>query len=259
MARSYGLLHGGVHALAPDLHRRGGARRVRSAKDVWVMDAVNQPLLSVRDLSVAFRQGENGKSWRSTAFHSTSRRARPLALVGESGSRQVRDRAVGDEALALSGGAAIPPARSTSRARSCCSLSERDIRHVRGNDITIIFQEPMTSLNPLHTIERQIARDPADLHQRHHRRARARRASSSCSTQVGIPESGEAGSASYPHQLLRRPAPARHDRDGARQRARPPDRRRADRRARRHRAGAVPHSPEGFADAPRHGDAVHHP
>jgi ABC-type dipeptide/oligopeptide/nickel transport system ATPase component len=36
------------------------------------------------------------------------------------------------------------------------TMAERDIRHVRGNDFSIIFQEPMTSLNPLHTIEKQI-------------------------------------------------------------------------------------------------------
>ena len=58
---------------------------------------------------------------------------------------------------------------------------------------------------------------------------------------------------------LRRPAPARDDRDGARQRARPPDRRRADHRARRHRAGADPRAAQGSAEAARHGDAVHHP
>ena len=40
-------------------------------------------------------------------------------------------------------------------------MPENEIRHVRGNDITIIFQEPMTSLNPLHTIEKQIRRNSA--------------------------------------------------------------------------------------------------
>ena len=58
---------------------------------------------------------------------------------------------------------------------------------------------------------------------------------------------------------FRRPAPARDDRHGARQRARPAHRRRADDRARRHRAGADPQPAQGAADAARHGDAVHHP
>ena len=58
-------------------------------------------------------------------------------------------------------------------------MSERDIRQVRGNDITIIFQEPMTSLNPLHTIEKQIG-EILELHQGVRGAACARRASSNC-------------------------------------------------------------------------------
>src|SRR5438477_1734426 len=78
------------------------------------------------------------------------------------------------------------------------SLPEREIRHVRGNDITIIFQEPMTSLNPLHTIEKQIGEilllhsgitgAPA--------RARIVELLGLC----GIPDP-ETRLASYPHQL----------------------------------------------------------
>ena len=66
-------------------------------------------------------------------------------------------------------------------------MPEHEIRQVRGNDITIIFQEPMTSLNPLHTIEKQIG-EILLLHQRPDRRRRRARASSNCSTQVGIPD-----------------------------------------------------------------------
>ena len=58
---------------------------------------------------------------------------------------------------------------------------------------------------------------------------------------------------------LGRPAPARHDRHGAGQRARPADRRRADDRARRHHPGADPEAAEGAAGAARHGDAADHP
>ena len=56
-----------------------------------------------------------------------------------------------------------------------------------------------------------------------------------------------------------RPAPARHDRHGARQRARHPDRRRAHHRARRHHPGADPDAAEGAPGALRHGAAAHHP
>ena len=78
-----------------------------------------------------------------------------VALVGESGS--------GKSVTALSVMKLLPypaahhPSGSiTSRARELLTMPEDEIRHVRGNDITIIFQEPMTSLNPLHTIEKQI-------------------------------------------------------------------------------------------------------
>ena len=65
-------------------------------------------------------------------------------------------------------------------------LSEDKIRHVRGNDITIIFQEPMTSLNPLHTIEKQIG-EILLLHQGLTGQA-ARVRTLELLTQVGIPE-----------------------------------------------------------------------
>jgi microcin C transport system ATP-binding protein len=77
-------------------------------------------------------------------------------------------------------------------------LPEREIRHVRGNDITIIFQEPMTSLNPLHTIEKQIG-EILLLHSGI-TGAPARARIVELLTQVGIPDS-EGRLASYPHQL----------------------------------------------------------
>ena len=95
-----------------------------------------------------------------------------LALVGESGS--------GKSATALSimkllpyPAASHPSGQVMFKGQDLLSLSERDIREIRGADITIIFQEPMTSLNPLHTIEQQIARNPAPA-SRHDRRAGAR-------------------------------------------------------------------------------------
>ena len=52
--------------------------------------------------------------------------------------------------------ASHPSGQIMFKGQDLLSLSEREIREIRGDDITIIFQEPMTSLNPLHTIERQI-------------------------------------------------------------------------------------------------------
>ena len=80
-----------------------------------------------------------------------------------------------------------PSGKITFKGQELLHLPEHEIRHVRGNDITIIFQEPMTSLNPLHTIEQQIG-EILELHQRterpggaraHHRAAGAGRHSRS--------------------------------------------------------------------------------
>ena len=78
-------------------------------------------------------------------------------------------------------------------------MPEHEIRKVRGNDITIIFQEPMTSLNPLHTIEKQIG-EILLLHQGHHRRGGAR-AHRRTARPGRHSRSGRRGSRSYPHQL----------------------------------------------------------
>src|SRR3954464_4780867 len=108
-----------------------------------------ESLLCVRDLSVAFRQG--GRAVLAVDRISFDiRKGETVALVGESGS--------GKSATALSVMKLLPypAARHPSgsilfKGRDLLAMPERDIRHVRGNDITIIFQEPMTSLNPLHT------------------------------------------------------------------------------------------------------------
>src|SRR6266704_3158824 len=198
VARLHRVFRRRHHAVAPDLHRRSRARRVRSAQDVQVsrMDAVNQPLLDVRDLSVAFHQ-PSGTSVAVDHISYEIRRGECVALVGESGS--------GKSVSALSilkllpyPTASHPSGSIRFKGRELLGLSEREIRGIRGNDISIIFQEPMTSLNPLHTIESQIG----EILQLHSgvggQRARAR--TIELLTQVGIPEP-ETRLASYPHQL----------------------------------------------------------
>ena len=118
------------------------------------MDATTQPLLSVRDLSVAFRQGPR-QMLAVDRISFDLRKGETVALVGESGS--------GKSVTALSVMKLLPyPAASHPsgtvhfKGRELLGMPEEEIRQVRGNDITIIFQEPMTSLNPLHTIEKQI-------------------------------------------------------------------------------------------------------
>ncbi len=84
------------------------------------------------------------------------------------------------------------------RDRDLLALSEREMRSVRGNDISMIFQEPMTSLNPVFTVGDQIA-EPLMLHQQMNRRRAMDRAVEMLQV-VGIPNA-ERRVAEYPHQL----------------------------------------------------------
>jgi microcin C transport system ATP-binding protein len=160
------------------------------------MDASNQPLLDVTDLSVAFHQ-PSGTSLAVDRISFQIKRGQCLALVGESGS--------GKSVSALSILKLLPYPTASHPSGSICfkgrellDASEHDMRAIRGNDISIIFQEPMTSLNPLHTIEAQIG----EILQLHNgmsgQSARAR--TIELLTQVGIPEP-ETRLGSYPHQL----------------------------------------------------------
>src|SRR5690349_15986750 len=160
------------------------------------MDASNQPLLDIRDLSVAFHQ----PSGPSTAVDHVSfsiQRGECVALVGESGS--------GKSVSALSilkllpyPTASHPSGSILFKGRELLRLSEREMRGIRGNDISLVFQEPMTSLNPLHTIASQIG----EILQLHSgiSGARARTRTLELLTQVGIPDP-KTRLGSYPHQL----------------------------------------------------------
>ncbi|MEP3264206.1 MAG: ATP-binding cassette domain-containing protein, partial [Hyphomicrobiales bacterium] len=115
----------------------------------------DQPLLSVKNLGVQFRQG--GKvtdAVRGVSFDLF--KGKTLALVGESGS--------GKSVSALSILKLLPyPAAHHPHGeifydgKDLLNAPDKELRQVRGNGISFIFQEPMSSLNPLHNVERQIA------------------------------------------------------------------------------------------------------
>ncbi|ODT31760.1 MAG: microcin ABC transporter ATP-binding protein [Kaistia sp. SCN 65-12] len=154
------------------------------------------PLLSVRDLSVAFTQG-GATSLAVDRVSFDIGKGETVALVGESGSGK------SVSALSVLKLLPYPPASHPSGkilfgGEDLLSLGERDLRRVRGNKVTMIFQEPMTSLNPLHTIEQQIV-EVLRLHQgMGEKQARARVLE--LLNEVGIRESEKRLSA-YPHQL----------------------------------------------------------
>ena len=160
------------------------------------MSAANEKILSIRDLSIAFGKGER----ETLAVDRVSfdiGKGETMALVGESGS--------GKSITALSVMKLLPypaahhPSGSiVFQGRELLTMAEHEIRHVRGNDITIIFQEPMTSLNPLHTIEKQIG-EILLLHQGLTGVA-ARTRIIDLLGQVGIRDP-KGRLASYPHQL----------------------------------------------------------
>ncbi len=160
------------------------------------MDASASPLLSVRDLSVAF--GHGGREMLAVDRVSFEiKKGETLALVGESGSGK------SVTALSIMKLLPYPSARHPSgsilfKGQDLMRLSDREIRRHRGGDITIVFQEPMTSLNPLHTIEKQLA-EILLLHGGvTGKQARARIIE--LLTLCGIPEP-ESRLQSYPHQL----------------------------------------------------------
>jgi microcin C transport system ATP-binding protein len=160
------------------------------------MNATAEKLLEVRNLSVTFGAGAREVLAVDRISFSIAK-GEIVALVGESGS--------GKSVTALSvmkllpyPSAHHPSGEIWFKGQELLQLSENQIRRVRGHDITIVFQEPMTSLNPLHTIEKQIA-EIIQLHNPVSNEA-ARWRIVELLTQVGIPD--PAGRLqSYPHQL----------------------------------------------------------
>ncbi|MCH2167439.1 MAG: ABC transporter ATP-binding protein [Oceanicola sp.] len=151
-------------------------------------------LLNVENLKVAFRQdGKVFEAVRGVSFHVD--RGETVALVGESGSGKS---VTALSTVSLLGDNAVVEGSVTYEGTQMVGAAEADLQHVRGNDISFIFQEPMTSLNPLHTLEKQIMESLA-LHQGLIGDA-ARERVVDLLNKVGIRDP-EDRLASYPHQL----------------------------------------------------------
>ncbi len=153
---------------------------------------MNAPLLNVKDLSVAF-----GNTIAVDKVSFALNRSETLALVGESGS--------GKSVSALSilkllqyPAASHPSGKIHFNGLDLLTASEAELRQVRGRNITMIFQEPMTSLNPLHSVERQIG-EILELHQGLKGQA-ARERIVELLEKVGIREASTRLQ-DYPHQL----------------------------------------------------------
>ncbi|CDZ26207.1 ABC transporter ATP-binding protein [Neorhizobium galegae] len=157
---------------------------------------MTEPLLSVRDLSVAFHQGGD----TSIAVDRVSFDIMPgevLALVGESGSgKSVTANSI--LKLLPYPSASHPSGQILFDGKDMLKAPEPELRRVRGNDVTMIFQEPMTSLNPLHSIEKQIG----EILELHHGIAgqAVRIRTLELLNQVGIREP-EKRLKAYPHEL----------------------------------------------------------
>ncbi|HUD52477.1 ABC transporter ATP-binding protein, partial [Parvibaculum sp.] len=155
-----------------------------------------KPLVEVRDLSVAFRSdGRDVLAVDRISFD--IKPGETVALVGESGS--------GKSVSALSilqllpyPQASHPSGEIVFEGENLVGASEPRLRKVRGNKITMVFQEPMTSLNPLHTIERQVG-EVLELH-KGLRGAAIRARVIDLLTKVGIPDP-QSRLGAYPHEL----------------------------------------------------------
>ena len=158
---------------------------------------MSSPLLSIIDLSIAFKTGLHSQNQVVDAISFDINEQETVALVGESGS--------GKSVTALSilrllskERVIYPSGDIIFEDKSLLHASEKELRKIRGNEISMIFQEPMVSLNPLHTVEKQLY-EVLSLH-RGMRRNVARGEILQYLDRVGIKDP-KSKLASYPHQL----------------------------------------------------------
>jgi len=160
------------------------------------MSDPSQPVLSLRGLSTEVRTDRGGaRVVDDVSFDVPA--AGKVALVGESGSGKTMT-AMSVLRLVPSPSAKIVAGRVEFRGRDLLSLSEREMQRLRGNELAMVFQEPMTSLNPVLTVGYQIT-ETLRAHQSISRK-QARARAVELLDRVGIP-SPSARVDAYPHQL----------------------------------------------------------
>ena len=155
-----------------------------------------KPVLQVEDLSVEFDTDQGVvRAVQQVGF--SLYRGRTLALVGESGCGKTVT------SLAVMGLVPRPPGRITSgrvllEGQDLLQLSQAELQHVRGRRVAMVFQDPMTALNPFLTIGQQLT-EAMQYHLRLSARA-ARRRAAELLERVGIPGAGKR-LGDYPHQF----------------------------------------------------------
>ena len=181
------------------------------------------PVLEVVDLVTEFRTPDGaGRAVNGVSFD--VRAGETLGVVGESGCGK------SVTALSILGLVPSPPGHVVGghallEGRDLLAMSERELKDVRGNEIAMIFQEPMTSLNPVLTVGYQIG-EALRRHENVSRRAARTRAAGLLEL-VRIPEPVRRPRR-IPAPVVGRDAPAGHDRHGVSVQPQGADRRRAD-------------------------------
>lgn len=155
------------------------------------------PLLSVRDLAVSYATAEGGKLQALSGISFDVPAGRTVAIVGESGCGKTAT-ALAIMRLLPSPGSAIDRGRILFQGEDLLGLSERDMQRIRGGKIGMVFQEPLTALNPVYTIGAQII-EAIRLHDRRSRAA-ARAHAIELLHRVGFSRPEERID-SYPHEL----------------------------------------------------------
>src|SRR5439155_3317338 len=194
---------GARHRRGGDVPQRHGGRAPRRPGSARGGDVTqpggNAPLLAVRDLKTYFVTGRGSGTAR--AVDGVSFELYPgetLGIVGESGSGKTVTSLSVLRLIPEPPGHIRPGSYIEFEGRNLLTLAPAELRAIRGNQIAMVFQEPMTSLNPVFTVGDQIA-EAAIIHQGlSHKAARAR--AIEMLTLVGMPDPAERVD-HYPHQL----------------------------------------------------------